>query len=95
MQKDLLERARKFRDENTFAVKTYAEFKKQIEAPGGFFRTSWCGNRVCEEKMKEETKATIRCLELDSQYQTKPSSDPCLVCGQGAQNRQVLVAKSY
>lgn len=64
MQSELLERARAHRDANTHNVDSYDEFKKRIEE-GGFFVVSWCGDRELEAKIKEETKATIRCLPLD------------------------------
>lgn len=95
MQSDLLEKARKHRDQNTFEVDSYDEFKKRLESPGGFFRTSWCGSSACEEKIKNETKATIRCIELDSAYKPKTLKKPCFACGKGSEGRQVLVARSY
>lgn len=81
MQKDLLEKARAFRENSTFRVSTYAEFKEKIEAPGGFFIAPWCQSKACEEKIKEETKATIRCLLLDDQYKPIVESGKCMICG--------------
>ena len=82
MQKELLEKARAFRDANTHRVETYADFKVKLEEPGGFFVTAWCQSKECEAKVKEETKATIRCLPLDAQFQTRsPKPGKCMACG--------------
>jgi prolyl-tRNA synthetase len=94
MQKELLEKARQFRDANTHRVETYADFKSKIEELGGFFVTAWCQSKECEAKVKEETKATIRCLPLDAQYQ--PISEPgkCMACGKSPCVRAIF-ARSY
>ncbi len=90
IQQDLFKRALDFREQNTHTCDDYAEFKKQIEDPGGFFRIHWCGNRPCEDRLQEETKATIRCIPLDN-----PKEDgACLLCGQPSRER-VIAAKAY
>jgi len=95
MQTDLLERARSFRDANTFEVGTWDEFVQKIEQPGGFFTGSWCGDKGCEEKLKNEVKATIRCLPLDAQYNPLPAKG-CMVCGkQGNPSRRAIFGRSY
>jgi len=94
MQKDLLEKARAHRDANTHRVETYTDFQKQIEEPGGFFVTAWCQSKDCESKVKEETKATIRCLPLDTQYQPIPEGAGCMVCGKKPSVRAIF-ARSY
>jgi prolyl-tRNA synthetase len=94
MQKELLEKARQFRDANTHRVSEYAEFRQKIEEPGGFFVTAWCQSRECEAKVKEETKATIRCLPLDAQYQPIPEPGKCMACGKSPCVRAVF-ARSY
>jgi prolyl-tRNA synthetase len=93
MQKELLEKARAFRLANTFEVETYAEFKTKLEE-GGFFVTGWCKSKECEAKVKEETKATIRCLPLDAEYQTIAETRKCMACGAGNSVRAVF-ARSY
>jgi prolyl-tRNA synthetase len=95
MQKDLLEKARAFRDQNTHRVETYAEFQKKIDETGGFFIAPWCQSKDCENKVKEETKATIRCLPLDAEYQ--PISEPgkCMVCGEAGHSVRSIFARSY
>jgi len=95
MQKELLEKARKFRLDNTHAVKTYAEFKSKLESDGGFFETSWCQSKDCEAKVKEETKATIRCLPLDASHKPMSSADGCMVCGEKKSNLKTVFARSY
>jgi prolyl-tRNA synthetase len=94
MQKDLLERARAFRDANTFNVSSYAEFKTRIE-DGGFFVSSWCKSKECEAKVKEETKATIRCLPLDGQHQMIGEKAPCMICGGGSERVRAIFARAY
>src|SRR5262249_14391353 len=59
MQKNLFERARKYRDANSFEVNSYDEFKKKIEEPGGFLWAHWDGTKETEEQVSAETKATI------------------------------------
>lgn len=95
MQTDLLERARKFRDENTHTVASYAEFQKKIE-DGGFFVAPWCQSKDCEAKVKDETKATIRCLPLDANYQPFAESGACMACGTTAGHRvRAVFARAY
>lgn len=95
MQKDLLERARAFREAHTFRVESYAEFKQKVEEPGGFFTAPWCQSKECETKVKDEAKATIRNLPLDNQYQPIAESGPCMVCGAGGPRVRAIFAKSY
>jgi len=95
MQKGLLERARKHREDNTFEVRTYDEFKEKIENPGGFIITSWSLDKDAEAKVKEETKATIRCILLDKDFQPIPDPNPCMVTGKKTGNVKVVFARSY
>ncbi len=90
MQTALLERARKFREANSFEVNSYDEFKKQIEEPGGFLWAHWDGTRATEDRIAAETKATIRCIPFSR------SKEPgqCIVTGQPSQGR-VVFAKAY
>ncbi len=91
IQVNLFKRALKFRDENTFVINDYAEFKTQIESPGGFFWIHWCGKTECEDRLQEETKATIRCIPMGNPYL---DSGKCLICG-GESHRRVIAAKAY
>ncbi len=65
IQQSLFNRALKLREEHTYKVDSYDEFKKRIEE-GGFYLCHWDGTPETEEKIKEDTKATIRCIPLDS-----------------------------
>ena len=95
MQKDLLERSRKNREENTHTVESYADFKVKLDSVGGFFNAPWCQNKACESKVKEETKATIRCLPLDQNYQPIPEKAPCMVCGTSGHSLRAVFARAY
>jgi prolyl-tRNA synthetase len=87
IQSSLYARALAFRNESTRRVKDYAEFKKLIEDPGGFLEAGWCGDAVCEARVKEETKATIRLLPLERK---DTGGVPCLVCGKTARDIAVF-----
>ena len=90
IQDNLFERANQFRTENMHKVDTYLEFKEQIESKGGFFLVHWDGTAETEEKIKEETKATIRCIPLDAEEE----NGVCMVTGKPSKYR-VVVAKAY
>ena len=88
IQADMLRRATEFRDANTFEPTDYGEFKEIAE--NGFARAWWCGNAECEDKVKEETQATIRCIPM-----TQPDSDgACIVCGTSAKEITIF-ARAY
>jgi prolyl-tRNA synthetase len=90
IQSALLNRARKFRDENTFVCDSYDEFKAKIENPGGFFLCHWDGTRPTEDRVAAETKATIRCIPLDD----KVEAGKCMVTGAPSQ-RRVVFGRAY
>ena len=90
IQDNLFEKANQFRSENMHKVDTYAEFKEQIESKGGFFLVHWDGTSETEEKIKEETKATIRCIPLDAEEE----DGVCMVTGKPSKYR-VVIAKAY
>ncbi len=77
IQAGLFAKARDFRAANTHVVGSYDEFKEAIEK-GGFVRANWDGSAATEAKVKEETKATIRCIEAEGSEAT----GPCMVSGQ-------------
>ena len=89
IQTNLLERAKKFRLENTREIDSYEEFKKEIDE-GGFFLAHWDGTSETEDRIKEETKATIRCIALDR----KEEIGVCMVTGKPSAGR-VIFAKAY
>ena len=95
MQKDLLEKARAHRLAHTFEVSDYTQFKKLLEEPGGFLVAPWCQSKECENQVKEETKATIRCLPLDSSFQVIPHQDSCLVCQSARPAVRAIFARNY
>jgi prolyl-tRNA synthetase len=90
MQADLFERARKFRDANSFEVDSYDDFKKKIEEPGGFLWAHWDGTRETEDRIAAETKATIRCIP----YSRKADKGKCMVTDKPSEGR-VVFAKAY
>ncbi len=88
IQAALLERATKFRDENIHDPKDYEEFKDTVQ--GGWAFSWWCGDRACEEKVQEETKATIRCVPLE-----QPGGEgTCIYCGKPAKEKAYF-ARAY
>ncbi len=89
IQNDLLEAAKKRIDSQTRHVETYEEFKNLIE-DGGFIYAHWDGTPETEEKIKEETKATIRCIPLNGDE----SAGKCMVTGKPS-SKKVLFARSY
>ena len=64
IQSELFDQAKNFRDRNTHVVETYKDFKSIIKS-GGFVRCGWDGSEDTEAKIKDETKATIRCVPFD------------------------------
>jgi prolyl-tRNA synthetase len=88
IQQALYDRALAFRTANTAEPGDYGEFKKVVEK--GFAFSWWCGGSDCEEKIKEETKATMRCIPLEQ----PGGSGSCLYCGQAAQEKAIF-ARAY
>ncbi len=92
IQQDLYKRALTFREDNSFEIDDYEDFKKKIEDPGGFFWVHWCRSDDCENRIQEETKATIRCIPTDENK--KVENGKCMICGNPSKER-VIVAKAY
>ncbi len=90
IQDDMLKKALEFREANTRSGSDYAEFKQIMEEKRGFYMASWCGDAACEEKVKDDTKATIRCILFDQQ----PADENCLVCDKKAKE-VVYFARAY
>ncbi len=84
IQKDMFERARDFRDSHTYEASTYEEFKTTIEEKPGFVKAYWCGDRACEDQIKEDTKATSRCIPMGSEGNDVPEGAACVCCGKAA-----------
>ncbi|BCR21832.1 proline--tRNA ligase [Borrelia sp. HM] len=98
IQSELFKRALEFRNLHTkeiigFKKNDYDIFKTYINENLGFVLSSWCGNEVCEESIKNDTKATIRCIPED--FQNRPLDNlTCIYCNTVAQHL-VLFARSY
>lgn len=90
IQKNLYQKAQAFVAQNTHTVDSYAEFKERIEAEEGFYRVHFCCEGAWEDKIKEETKATVRCLPFDE------AEEPgrCFVTGKPVA-RRVVMARAY
>ncbi|MCD6193429.1 MAG: proline--tRNA ligase [Candidatus Aminicenantes bacterium] len=92
IQKNLFHLALRFQQENTYETNDYREFQEIIEQKRGFIKSYWCGRTSCEEKIKEETQATIRVIPLEQPEDIK--NHRCLHCGQPAK-WLVYFAKAY
>lgn len=90
IQKDIFQKALDYRDEHITKVDSYEEFKKVLEEKGGFISAHWDGTEEEEELIKNETKATIRCIPLNNELEDGIS----LVSGKASKQR-VIFAKSY
>ncbi len=90
IQKSLFNKARKLLKDNIRTVKNYEEFKKVINKKRGFIKACWCGNESCEDKIKQETGATIRIIP----FKKEKVFSNCIRCGKKA-NEGVYFAKAY
>lgn len=90
IQLNLYTKARNFRDNHITEVSSYDEFKNVLDTKGGFVLAHWDGTAETEELIKEETKATIRCIPLDGSRE----DGKCIVTGNPSQ-RKVLFARAY
>jgi prolyl-tRNA synthetase len=88
VQKALFDRALAFREAHTREPANFEEFKQAVET--GFARAFWCGASACEEKIKEATKATMRCIPLEQ----PGGSGTCIFCGATSTERAIF-AKAY
>ena len=88
IQKELFEQAKRFRDEKITDAHTLDELKTIVD--GGFARAMWCGERACEDQIKELTNASSRNMPFDQ----TPIGDTCVCCGKPAQ-KLIYFAKAY
>ena len=88
IQQNMYKLADEFRLSHTKDVFTYDELKEQVN--GGYARAMWCGDRACEDKIKEETGATSRNMPFDQ----TPIGDTCVCCGKKA-DKVMYFAKAY
>ncbi len=90
MQSNIYKKALQFREQNTYKVDDYESFKQVLNEKGGFISAHWDGTTETEQKIQEETKATIRCIPLDN----TADEGKCMVTGKPSKQR-VLFAKAY
>jgi prolyl-tRNA synthetase len=90
IQANIYHRALSYRNEHITRVESYDEFKKVLNEKGGFLSAHWDGTPETEAKIKEETKATIRCIPLDA----KEEAGKCILTGKPS-NKRVLFAQAY
>ena len=90
IQENLFQRALEFREQNTRRAKNYEEFCEIMKKEGGFVMAHWNGSPEVEAKIKGDTKATIRCIPLDSE----PVPGKCMVTGEPSE-REVVFAVAY
>ena len=90
IQKNIYTKALRFRDENTYRLDKWSEFGDLLDNVGGFILAHWDGTSETEEKIKEETKATIRCIPFNSPEE----EGKCIYSGKPSM-RRVLFARSY
>ncbi|MGB2625170.1 MAG: proline--tRNA ligase [Candidatus Acidiferrum sp.] len=96
IHRSMFQKALAFRRANTQETQTYDELKRAVET--GFAFAHWCGSGLCEEKIKEETRATMRCIPLDQAdvlgHDGNRGSGTCVHCGKAAKERAIF-ARAY
>lgn len=92
IQNTLYQRALTLRNERIYDVTDYEALKATVAEKPGFVRAMWCGDRACEDKIKEDTGATARCIPFDDEH-TK-LADTCVCCGKPAEDL-VIWGKAY
>ena len=90
IQQNMFNRAKTFMDEHITVVDTWESFEKALDEHGGFVSAHWDGTAATEEKIKEKTKATIRCIPLNN----KKEEGRCILTGEPSSER-VLFARAY
>jgi prolyl-tRNA synthetase len=90
MQVELLEKARKSAEEKTYSATNLDDFMEIANTKPGFIKAMWCGDRACEEKLKEVAGVTSRCMPFEQEN----ISDKCICCGKEAQ-KLVYWGKAY
>ena len=90
IQENLFNKAKSFLQKNIREVSDYNKFKEIMEKKRGLIKTYWCGNKDCEDKIKEETKASIRCIP----FEQEEASGKCICCGKES-STVVYFARAY
>lgn len=90
IQHDMFEKAKKHRDSHTYTAHNMDEFAKTVQETPGFVKAMWCGDEECENKIKEMTGATSRCMPFEQEH----IDDKCVCCGKPAK-KMVYWGKAY
>lgn len=90
IQTDMFERAKERRDSSISTAVNYEEFQDAVKNRQGFIKAMWCGNQACEDKIKEDTTATSRCMPFEQEQ----LSEVCVCCGKPAKH-MVYWGKAY
>ncbi len=90
MQNEMLERARNHRDTHTSSAADFEELKEAVAGKPGFVKAMWCGDRACEDAIKEQTGATSRCMPFEQEQ----IAETCVCCGKKAKT-MVYWGKAY
>lgn len=90
IQTDMFERAKRHRETHTYVARSYDELRDALANKPGFVKAMWCGDRACEDKIKEECAATSRCMPFEQEQ----LSDVCACCGKPAK-KMVYWGKAY
>jgi prolyl-tRNA synthetase len=90
IQETLLLKAQTFRDNNTLHAKDWDDFKELIKKDAGFVYAHWDGTAETEQKIKEETKATLRCIPLNNKQE-----EGLCIYSQKTSTQKVIFAKAY
>ena len=90
IQNSMYEKAKQHRDKNTYSAVTLDEFKEIAETKPGFIKAMWCGDKACEDKLKEVAGVTSRCIP----FEQEKLSDKCVCCGKEAKH-MVYWGKAY
>ncbi len=90
IQSGLLEKARNHRDSKTYKAASMEEFERIVNETPGFLKAMWCGSQECEDKIKEKTGATSRCIP----FEQEKISDHCVCCGKPA-DKMLYWGKAY
>lgn len=90
IHENMFKKAKENLHNKTFACKTYEELEDVMTGDKGFAKAAWCGDETCENKMKDDLAATIRCIP----FEQEKISDTCVVCGKKA-DKTVYIGKAY
>lgn len=93
IQSDMFARAAEFLEAHTYEAADYETFKKTVEEKPGFIKAFWCEDEACEDKIKEDTKATSRCIPFAG-GEDIPDEAVCVCCGRKAK-KMVYWGRAY